>query len=329
MNGRLTPPLQPRRRRMLLSAIAAAGAAYGVSAAEPSKILRVIVPLAPGSMSDTFARALAPLVGAELGQTVIVENVTGANGVIAVQSLMRAPADGSTLIVLTPSTGVINELVNKDLPYNAERDLQLLNVATRGPMVVAVGAQSKFRTLQELIAAVRERPASVTMGGYGDYFRLSLATLEQASDTRFTYVPYAGTAGSLITNLAAGIVDVAQLDLSSILGLLQDRRLVALAVTGRDRSALLPDVPSMRELGIPYENYGWMAFGARKGTPDDLTRRLEVALSKAINGPEFRAAVGRSGGNEVLGLSGGAAAEFLAAERKRYAQVVNTIGTNK
>jgi tripartite-type tricarboxylate transporter receptor subunit TctC len=167
------------------------------------------------------------------------------------------------------------------------------------------------------------------MGGYGDYFRLSLATLEQASGTRFTYVPYAGTAGTLITNLAAGVVDGAQLDLTSILGLLQDRKLIALAVTGRDRSALLPDVPSMRELGVPYENYGWMAFGMRKATAENLARRVEVALSKAIKGPDFRAAVARSGGNEVLGLSGSDAAEFLAAERKRYAHVVNTNRTNK
>lgn len=300
-----------------------------MSAAEASQTFRVIVPLGPGSMSDTFARAMAPALGAELGQTVVVENMTGANGIIAVQALLRAPADANAIMALTPSTAVINELVNKDLPYSAERDLRFLSVATRGPMVLAVGANSRFKSLQELMSAVRERPGNVTMGGYGDYFRLSLATLEQASGTRFTYVPYAGAAGTLITNLAAGVVDVAQLDLSSILGLLQDRKLIALAVTGRDRTALLPDVPSMRELGVPYENYGWMAFGMRKTTAENLARRVELALSKAIKGPDFRAAVARSGGNEVLGLSGSDAAEFLAAERKRYAQVVHTNRTTK
>ncbi|QHE83397.1 Bug family tripartite tricarboxylate transporter substrate binding protein [Hydrogenophaga sp. BPS33] len=319
---------EPKRRKFL-GAMIAAGASFGVSASDRSQPFRVLVPIGPGSMSDTLVRGLTLPLGKELGQAVVVENLPGANGVIAVQALMRAPADGNSVMVLTPSTGVINELVNKDLPYSMERDFRLLSIATRGPMVLTVGAGSKYKTLQELMAEVRARPGSVTMGGYGDYFRISLSTMEQATGTRFTYVPYAGSAGSLITNLMQGIVDVAQMDPSSVLGLLKDRKLIALAVTGRDRSALLPDVPSMKELGVPYENYGWMAFGMRRNTPDDVARRVEVALSNAIKSPEFGNLVSRLGGNEVLGLSGSDATEFLAMERKRYAQAVNATQPNK
>lgn len=320
-NYRILPAISSKRRRLL--ALLAIGGLATANPARSSQPLRLIVPLAPGSMSDTFARAMAPSVDAALRQSVVVYNMPGASGAIGLRALMRAPADGNAVITLTPSTLVINELTREDWPYKSKRDIRLLTIATRGPMVLAVSGNASYNSLQEFLDAARKQPGMLSVGGYGDFFRISTAALEQAANVRFSYVPYAGAAGTMTTNVISGEVDAAQFDLSSASSLILDGRLKALAICGHKRSVLLPSVPTMQELGIPYENEGWMGLGVRKDTSDDVALRIEEALLQAIKGKEFRDVVSRTGGNEVVALTGVQAEEYIAGERKRFAQVVH------
>lgn len=311
----------------LLSLAACAALAWTAPAAQaqPSGTVRLIVPLGPGSGADNITRFMAPKLSALLGQPVIVENKPGADMLIAVQSLLGAPPDGQTLLLITPSSVVINPVVMKELPYDSQRDIRPLIALTRGESLLATAATSPYRTLAEALDAARAMPGVVSIANYGHYYRLGAIQLQQRAGVQFTHVPYKGAAQSA-NDVIGGNVALTLTDLGGSLPLIRSGKLRPLATTGHTRSRDLPDVPTIAESGFPnYSQYVWIGFGVHGKTPDAVASRLEAALQSVVATPEYKAFIVANGNGEQINLDGRQTAALIASEIARYRELVRAI----
>ncbi|BDB23944.1 tripartite tricarboxylate transporter substrate binding protein [Cupriavidus sp. P-10] len=289
----------------------------------PSRPLRFIVPLTPGSASDSVTRYVAELVGKDLGQPAVVENRPGGDSVIAVQSLLNAPADGYSILMIAPTAMVINPLVNDKLPYDP-REIRPLAAAIRASAVLVTGVNSPYKTFADVAAAARKTPHTVSLANYSYHYRLGGLQLQQAAGIDLNHIPYKGAA-QVQTDLMGGAVDLALLDVGGALPLLRAGKLRAIAVTSKARHPELPEVPTMRESGVAnYELSVWIGFGVSSKTPEPVAQKLEAALLKALGTPEFRNFAARTAYAEVLADPGKKMSAMIASERGRYGQLVKT-----
>ncbi|AEI76847.1 extra-cytoplasmic solute receptor family protein 129 [Cupriavidus necator N-1] len=287
----------------------------------PSRPLRFIVPLTQGSGSDTVTRFVAELVGKDLGQPAVVENRPGADTIIAVQSLLNAPADGYSILMISPSAMVINPLVNDKLPYDP-RDIRPLAAAIRASAVLVTGANSPYKSVADVLATARRKPHTVSLANYSYHYRLGGLQLQQMAGIDLNHIPYKGAA-QVQTDLMGGAVDLALLDVGGALPLLRAGKLRPLAVTTRARHPELPDVPTVRESGVAnYELSVWIGFGVSSKTPEPIAQKLEASLLKALGTPEFRNFAARTAYAEVLAEPGKQMRAMIASERVRYGELV-------
>jgi tripartite-type tricarboxylate transporter receptor subunit TctC len=286
--------------------------------AYPSKPLRFIVPLGPGSGSDNVTRLAARLAAAELGQPTFVENKPGADTVLAVQALLASPADGYSVMMLSPSSMVINPIIGENLPYDAQRDLRPLAGMLRSAAVLVTGSGSRFNSFADVAAAARKGPGSISWASYSQHYRLGALALQQTAGLEFNHVPYKSPS-QVQTDLIGGAIDVALLDIGGAAPLIASGKLKALAVTSKDRHAKLPAVPTLRESGLAdYDLYTWIGLGIASKTPESVAHTLELALLKATSQPEFRAFVTDTAGAEVLLVGGKELAALISTEVTRY-----------
>lgn len=317
-------------RRLIGGALVALSIAAWLPAAQAqlANTVRLIVPLGPGSGADNITRFMAPRLAAALGQPTIVENKPGADMLIAVQSLLGAPPDGQTLLLITPSSVVINPVVMKDLPYDSQRDIRPVIGLTRGESLLAASATGRFKSLADVLEAARAKPGAVSVANYGHYYRLGTVQLQRAAGVEFTHVPYKG-ASQAANDLIGGSVDLALTDLGGSLPLIRSGKLRPLATTGLTRSRDLPDVPTIAELGFPgYSQYVWIGFGVHGKTPDAVAQRLEAALQEVVAQPEFKAFIAANGNAEIIGLDGRRTAALISSEMARYRELVKSIEPN-
>lgn len=322
---------QPFFTRMLglglaCAAVAAAIVPAPAGAADdyPSRPLRFIVPLTQGSGSDTVTRFVAERVGIALGQPAIVENRPGADTVIAIQSMLNAPADGYSVLMISPSAMVINPLVHDNLPYDPKRDIRPLTAAIRATSVLVTGPASPYRKFADLLAAAKQKPRSVSLANYSYHYRLGALQMQQMSGVTFNHIPYKG-ASQVQTDVMGGAVDAALLDLGGALPLIRAGKLRALAVTTKARHPELPDVPTVAESGVPgYELTVWIGFGVSSKTPEPVAAKLEAALLQAIRSPAFKTFATTTAYAEVLALPGRQTSQMIDAERTRYGALVKT-----
>jgi tripartite-type tricarboxylate transporter receptor subunit TctC len=290
----------------------------------PSRSVRIVLPIGPGSSGDTVARYVAERLGNALGQSVVVENRPGADALVAVQSVLNAPADGYSVLLLTPSM-VAGPLMNKAAKYDAQHDLRPLTMIYRASAVLVTAANSKYASLADILAAARAAPGSVSMANYGNTYRVGGILLGQQANLMFNHVSYKGFSQAS-ADVIGGAVDSALVDGSAALPLVQAGKLRALASTARERLADLPSVPTLRESGLAdYELYVWVGLAVRSQTPDAISQRLERELIKIMATPDFRAFVARLGSAEVLGFTGSQAAKELARETERYRKAIGSI----
>lgn len=285
----------------------------------PSRPVRFIVPLGPGSGSDTITRLVARLVTPELGgQSTFIENKPGGDAVLAVQSLLASPADGHSVLMLSPSSMVINPLINESLPYDAQKDLRPLATMLRSAAVLVTGAQSPYKTYAEAMAAARKSPKNVSMASYSNHYRIGALMLQQGAGVEFNYIPYK-TPGQVQTDLMGGQVDLALLDIGGALPLIASGKVRPLAVTGKERHPKLANVPTVRESGQPnYDLYVWIGLGVAAKTPEPAVKTLEAALLKAMAQPEFKTYVTETAGAEVYTVGSKEMGEMIASESARY-----------
>jgi tripartite-type tricarboxylate transporter receptor subunit TctC len=293
----------------------------------PSRPVRFIVPIGPGSGSDNVTRLVAKLAAAELGQPTFVENKPGADTVLAVQHVLGSPADGYTVLMISPSSMVINPLISDNLPYDAQRDLRPLAGMLRSAAVLVTGGGSRFNSAADVMAAAKKEAKAVSIASYGQHYRLGSLSLQKAAGVEFNHVPYKSPA-QVQTDLIGGNVDLALLDVGGAMPLIASGKLKALGVTGRERHAQLPAVPSLRESGLAnYELYTWIGLGVAAKTPDAVVQALEAALLKAMAQAEFRSYVTQNAGAEVYSVGGREVSALIASESARYQQLIKQIDT--
>jgi tripartite-type tricarboxylate transporter receptor subunit TctC len=269
---------------LLIPMPAALGQSY------PMKPLRLIVPFSAGGSSDVLARAVAKQLGEQVGEPVVVENRAGAGGMIALEFVAKAPADGYTLLFGTIGTNGIGPALYKNLAFDPVKDLAPVAPLHTLPNVLLVNAAVPARTVAELIALARARPGELTFAsaGSGSASHLSGVLLKSATGIDILHVPYKG-GGTAMPDVLSGQVSMMIETATGALSAIRSGKVRALAVTTAQRWPLLPDVPTMIEAGVPgFEITSWTGLFVPAATPAPIVGRLNRELVKAAHDPAYR-----------------------------------------
>jgi tripartite-type tricarboxylate transporter receptor subunit TctC len=320
--------MQARFRRFLV-ALGGALALAGTSAFAqnwPTKPVRIINPFPAGGGTDTFARPLAAKLTQSLGQTVIIENQGGAGGTVGATNASRAAPDGYTFFMGAVHHTIAETLYNK-LPYSLERDFIPVTMVASVPNVVVVHPKHPFKSVKELLAYEKANPGKLNYGsaGNGTTHHLSVELFKNMTGAKFTHVPYKG-AGPMMQDLLAGQVDMAFDGMGTSANQIKGGKLRALAVTTKTRSALLPDVPTLQELGYQgYDVTTWYALWAIKGTPRPIVDRMYREAAKAMQLPDMKA-IWDSQGATVGGQRPAEFGKYVHSEVEKWGKVVKDSG---
>lgn len=311
-------------RRHLLGAAPLALATPAL--AQAGATIRLVVANSPGSGTDQTARFLAPILQERVGaQAVIIENRSGASGVIGADLVAKARPDGNTLLVTAAIFSITATAPN--LPYNVERDFAPVSLLTMLPTILVVSPDFPARTFQEFVDYARARPGQVTYGSLGAASTQTLAggLMKLRMGIELSNVPYR-EAGPLITELMSGQVNASFNNISSTLSAIQAGRLRPLAVALDERWPALPDVPTFRELGMPeLQASSWVAVFAPRGTPAPLLTRYSAALREGLAMPEIRERLLATGALPV-GSSPEELTRFVGSEVRSWGEVVRATG---
>jgi len=285
--------------------------------------MRIVVPFSPGGAADTYAR----LIGQKLqegtpGRTVVIENKTGAGGVIGSDAVAKAPADGSTLLIVTVGHAV-NPYILSKLPYDTRKDFVPVGMVASVPSLVVTGPLFPGKSLAELLAQAKAQPGKLEFAssGTGSTSHVAAALMESLAGVDMLHVPYKGAAPALQDVMGGRIAFTVDIITSSI-QLAKTNKLRALAITSTRRSPLLPEVPTVAEAGLPgYEFTAWYMLLAPAGTPAVTVSALNAELRRIEAQPEFVGRL-RESGAEGVSLDSRQTAAFLDGEFDKWARVV-------
>ena len=319
------------KRRTWLVALALSVCA-GTSLAQPTtgypnKPIRIVVGFAPGGAADYVARAMSDAFSKALGQPAIVDNKPGAGASIATELVAKAPPDGYTLLIASPSSISVNPALNPKLGYTP-RDLLPITKMTTSPLVLAVNADSSLRSVPDLIAAAKKDPGKLNYAtsGNGSAPHLAMALFSQLTGAQLTHVPYKGGAPA-IQSVMQGETQVTFGTSPSVLPHSKGGRLRALAVSTRERSPLVPDLPGMKEVGVPEYNLEfWYGMFAPAGTPPAVAKKIYDATITAMQQPSVKASLAREGTEVSVSTSAEEFASFLTEDGKFWVNVVKSAG---
>ncbi len=310
----------------LVSALAlgiAASLAHAQTAPYPTKPIRLVVGFAPGGAADFVARTVGDALGRALGQTLVIDNKAGAGSSIAADIVAKSPADGYTLLIASPSSISVNPALNPKLSYKAS-DLLPISKATTSPLVIAVNPSTGITSIKELIAKAKQAPGTLNYAssGNGSAPHLGAALFSQVADVKMQHIPFRGGSPA-IQSVIAGDTQLTFGTPPSVLPMVQAGRLRALAVSARERSPLAPDVPGMREAGLPdYAIEFWYGFFVPAGTPQTIVRKLFEATQTALQQASVKAALARDGTDVATSTSPAQFASFLAEDEKFWVKLV-------
>ncbi len=287
----------------------------------PSKPLKIIVAWPPGGAADITCRNLQQPLSEVLGQPVIIENKSGAAGVVGTEALVRSAPDGYT-IGLVISSLASHPALTPNMPYDAGKDVKAITIVTRAPNVLLVHPSAPYKTVAELVTAAKAAPGklSYATSGNGTAQHLGLEHFKLETKTDMTHVAYRG-AGPALNDLVAGQIQIGMLNMAGALAHVQAGRLRALAVSSPKRSESLPDVPSLADTVPGFNFTEWFALVAPAGVPDDIIAKLHAAIVKSARTPTFAAKMKETG----LELELNTPAVFQAlihAEIKKMADLV-------
>ncbi len=318
----------PRRRVLMLGAaafVAPAPPRLAIAQAYPARPLRWVVGFAPGGSTDFLARVMGPWLAERLGQPVVVENRPGAGSNIATEAVVNAPADGYTLLMISPAHAV-NATLYAKLNYVFLRDIAPVAGINREANVMVVNPSFPAKTVPEFIAYAKANPGKVNMASSGNGTSVHVAgeLFNMMVGIKMTHVPYRG-AGPAITDLIGGQVQVMFAAMPSALEHIRAGSLRALAVTTAARSTALPDVPSVADFVPGYEASSWYGIGVPRGTPAGVIDILNKAVNAGLADPKLKARFGDLGGTLLPG-SPAAFGQLVADETEKWAKVVKFSG---
>ena len=314
---------------MLIALATGAASGGGVHAQTnyPAKAIRLVVPLAPGGPSDILARTMAQKLTESLKQTVVVDNRTGAGGVIGTDIAAKSPPDGYTLLLVAAATYTINANIYSKLPYDARKDLFPVSILAAAPYVLAVHPALPVKTYKEFAALAKARPGQLNYGsggtGTGPQMAFELMKLRAGLD--IVHIPYKGT-GPAMTEQIAGQVQVGLFNLIAGMQVVQSGRLRGIAVSGTKRVARLAELPTFSEVGVSgLEDMGGHAMWLPTGVNKDIVARLHQEMVRAVQSPEVKARL-ESEGAEIIANTPEQAAAVVRADMEKWAEVVRKTG---
>ena len=310
-----------------LAAIALALLAATAQAAFPEKPIRLVIGFPAGGPLDQHARLLADKLQTVLGQPIVVDYKSGAGGTVGAQDVMKAPADGYTLMLANTGVMVINPALYSKLPYATLKDFTPIARTAMQPLALLVTPKLPVNTLQEFTAYAKARPGQINYGsaGNGGISHLVPEMFKNSTGLFMVHIPYRGSAPAF-TDLMAGQVQFMAESIPQAAGYHKQGKVRALAVTSRARNPALPDVPTVIESGFKgFEVVGFYGFLAPAGLPADITARLSEAFGQVLNNPEVRSRMVTQGADPAY-LGSADFGKFLAAEMPRWAQAVKDSG---
>lgn len=307
----------------LLALVSACDAAH---AAFPERIIKIVVPQAPGGGTDAIARILAQEMAKDLGGSVIVENKAGAGTIVGTQAVVASEADGHTLLMGTFASAVNSSLVAK-LPYDVRRDLAPVALVARAFNIVVVHPKSPLKSIADLIAAAKAEPGKLSFGTYGTGTSAHLGgeLFKRLAGVEMTAVPYKGSAPA-ITDLLGGQIQVMFTTVSSAAALIEGGQLRALAVTSAERSPAFPQLPTVAEAGVGgYVLENWYGLFAPGKTPPEVIDRLNRAAGKAFVSDAFRK-IATNEGLVMVPAPPEEFARYFRGEEERWRKLIQDAG---
>jgi tripartite-type tricarboxylate transporter receptor subunit TctC len=311
-------------KKILTAALLGLAALAANAQAWPAgKPVTLVVPFPPGGSSDVIARHLVSKLPQKLGGNFIVENKAGAGGTVGTAYVKRAAPDGYTLLVTSLGPLVIGPHLLKGVGYDPLKDLDYITVAVQAPNVLTVPASSPYKSVADVLAYLKKNPGRMTFAssGTGSSDHLTAELFWQETHTKGQHIPYKGGAPAM-TDLLGGQVDATFMNINTGLANINAGKLRALAVTSTKRSPLLPNVPTLEELGIKgLTVYSWQAVAAPKGLPLEIKARLHNAIVEALNDPQIKPKLLELG-FEIVGDTPAHFTEYQAQEFKRWKKVI-------
>jgi tripartite-type tricarboxylate transporter receptor subunit TctC len=314
-----------RRTAVTLLAVAAAGPAFGQ--AYPTKPISLIVPFAAGGPTDLLARILGERMSRELGQQIIIENVTGAAGTIAMAKLARSAPDGYTIGIGHLGTNVVNAAIYKKLTFDLLGDLEPIVRLPANPMLIVSSNQVPAKTLKELVDYLKANQVSGGTAGMGSGSHIGALAFNTATGAKYQLVPYRGT-GPAMQDLISNQIQVMVDQSSNSLPQAQAGKIRAYAVTSPKRSAAMPDIPTAAEAGYPIEVSIWNGLWAPKGTPKAVIDKINAAAVTALKDPAVRKRMEELGQDlpTIEEMTPAAFAAFQKAEFAKWKPIIEAAG---
>ncbi|WP_083745522.1 tripartite tricarboxylate transporter substrate binding protein [Variovorax sp. KK3] len=304
--------------------LAARGGSAFAEAGWPSRPIKWVNPYAAGGASDGIVRVVAQKLGERFGQPVVIDNKTGAGGNIGTDFVAKSPPDGYTWIVGNTGPMAVNSTLYGNLSFDPQKDFTPISLVMSYPNLVIANLESGPSSLQDLIARAKSRPVAYAGNGVGTSLHLTGQMLAQAAGIKLTHVAYRGEPPGL-TDVMAGVVPVGITPISAGLPLVKGGKVRALAVTGAERSPLLPDVPTASEAGVPgFEANGWIGVLVPRGTPPAVVAKIVKEFTAVMQLPEIQNIVKNDMASVVPPLGPEHFAAFMQSETQRWGQVVRT-----
>jgi len=314
------------KMKLLLATAAIVAAAVLPAHAQqdyPTRAIKIMVPWPAGGATDSVARVVAQKLSPLLGQPVVVENRAGATGTIGTQAVIQSPPDGYTLLFMAASLHTFSPHLMKDMAFDTVADITPISMSVQFPYVLAVSADSQYKNVTDIIRAAKAQPGKLTYGSFGIGSGPNIVTelFKQQTGTDILHVPYKG--GSQVTAALMGNEVTLMFDsLPSPLGQIRGGKLRALAVTGAERSPVVPDVPTLKESGVNIEAIIWLGLGGPPKMPSQVVGKLFDGMKQVARDAEVQKRIGDMGAQATVSPSPQQFRQFMLDERERWGRVI-------